>query len=258
LQSSLSEHLGELGVPQFADKMKESLVRNYLSLGSYGVNLTFVAAAQQEPAITLFLDEQIRAYDKNLKDFLPLIDSPEGTFSKTSPEMIEKMSRIDTMLHEFSHKVYGDNETPEAKRLGAEATMIIKEATAESIHRGLSRNLIKSGVLPYTEDQYIAESISMALQSIKGNTPDDEYFQADTFVLNGLFEKGIAEWNGEKIVVKDKEAFFQHYKDNAKEIITLYENPEMNPVKAKKWIAEKCTAGKQLQQVIEHINAGKE
>jgi hypothetical protein len=98
----------------------------------------------------------------------------------------------------------------------------------------------------------------MALQSIEGNTPDDEYFQADTFVLNGLFEKGIAEWNGEKIVVKDKEAFFQYCKDNAKEIIALYEDPEMNPAKAKKWIAEKCTPGAKLQSVIDYLKKQKE
>lgn len=168
------------------------------------------------------------------------------------------MSRVDTMLHEFSHKVYGDNEAPEAKRLGAEFTMSIKEVTAESIHRGLSRELIKNGSLLCTEEQYIAQSIGMALQSIDGNTPDDEYFKADTFVLNGLFEKGIAEWNGEKIVVKYKDAFFQYYKNNTKEIIALYEDKEMTPAKAKKWITEKCTAGTELQKVIDHLKRQKE
>lgn len=252
LQSSLADNLGELGIPQFAEEMKKKLIRNYVSIGSYGVNLTFTAAAQQEPAIILFLDEQIRAYDKNLKDFLPLIDSPEGTFSKTSPEEIESMSRNDTMLHEFSHSVYS-KETPEAERTGQEQQMPLAETTAESIHRGLAKEMLEAKKLPYTEDQYISMSIGMALQSIKGNTPDDEYFQADVFVLNGLFEKGIAEFDGAKIKVKDKAAFFEYLKNNAKEIIALYEDKEMTPNKAKKWLAEKCTAGEQLQKVIEFL-----
>jgi hypothetical protein len=257
LQSSLADNLAKLGVPQFAEEIKKKLIRNYISIGSYGVNLTFTAAAQQEPAIILFLDEQIRAYDKNLKDFLPFVDSPEGTFSQTSPEEIESMSRNDTILHEFSHSVYSKG-TPESERMGQNQQKPLAETTAESIHRGLAKEMIEKKQLPYTEDQYIAMSIGMALQSIKSNTPDDEYFQADVFVLNGLFEKGIAEFDGKKIKVKDKEAFFQYYKDNAKEIIALYEDKEVTPNKAKKWLAKKCTAGEQLQRVIEYMKTEKE
>jgi hypothetical protein len=257
LQKSLADNLVHLGIPQFTEEMKKPTIRNYLSIGSYGVNTTFIAAAQSDPAILMFLDEEIRSYDKNLKKFLPLIADSEKTFEGTSAEQIEEMSRTDTELHEFSHSVYPDI-TPEAERLGIEQQMVVGELTGESIHRGLIREFIKNGSLPYTEEQYIAQSIGMALQSIEGNTPDDEYFQADTFVLNGLFEKGVAEWNGEKITVKDKDAFFEYYKNNAKEIIALYENPEMNPEKAKKWITEKCTPGAKFQSVIDHLKKQKE
>jgi len=257
LQSGLADNLKDLGVEQFSEQMKQPLIRSYIALGSYGVNLTFVAAAQQEPAVTLYLDEQIRAYDKNLKDFLPLVDSPEGTFSKTPPKEIEAMSRNDTMLHEFSHKVYS-GETPESKRLGAESAMFFAEATAESIHRALAKEMIAQKKLPYTEDQYVAMSIGMALQSIKGNTPDDEYFQADTFVLNGLFENNIAEFDGSKIQIKNNDAFFQYFKDNAKEIIAIYEDHAMTPTKAKKWLQEKCTPQEKLQTLIEYLRTTKE
>ena len=257
LQKTLADNLSLLGVSQFSENMKKQTVRNYLSVGSYGVNLTFKAAAQSDPAIMMFLDEQIKSYDKNLKKFLPLVADSEKTFEGVSAQQIEEMSRTDTELHEFSHSVY-PGLTPEAERLGAEQQMIAGELMAESIHRGIVQELIKNGSLPYTEDQYISQSIGMALQSIDGNTPDDEYFQADTFVLNGLFEKGIAEWNGEKIVVKDKEAFFEYYKNNAKEIIALYEDKEMTPAKAEKWIAEKCTPGEKFQSVIDHLNKQRE
>ena len=257
LQKSLADNLVHLDIPQFTEKMKKPTIRNYISMGSYGVNLTFAAAAQSDPAIIMFMDEEIRSYDKNLKKFLPLVAGSEKAFDGISAEQIEEISRTDTELHEFSHSVY-PGLTPEAERLGPEQQMIAGEVMGESIHRGLTKELLASGALPYTEDQFICKSIGMALQSIEGNTPDDEYFQADTFVLNGLFEKGIAEWNGEKIVVKDKEAFFQYCKDNAKEIIALYEDPEMNPAKAKKWIAEKCTPGAKLQSVIDYLKKQKE
>jgi len=252
LQKTLADNLALLDVSQFSENMKKQTVRNYLSIGSYGVNLTFKAAAQSDPAIMMFLDEQIKSYDKNLKKFLPLVESSEKTFEGISAEQIEEMSRTDTELHEFSHSVY-PGLTPEAERLGPEQQMIAGELMAESIHRGIVKELMKNGSLPYTEEQYIAQSISMAFQSIDGNTPDDEYFQADTFVLNGLFEKEIAEWNGEKIAIKDKNAFFEYYKNNAKEIIALYEDREMNPAKAKKWLAEKCTPGAKLQSVIDFL-----
>ena len=257
LQKSLADNLVHLNIPQFTEKMKKPTIRNYISMGSYGVNLTFAAAAQSDPAIIMFMDEEIRSYDKNLKKFLPLIADSEKAFDGVSDEQIEEISRTDTELHEFSHSVY-PGLTPEAERLGPEQQMIAGEIMGESIHRGLTKELLASGALPYTEDRFIGKSIGMALQSIEGNTPDDEYFQADTFVLNGLFEKGIAEWNGEKIVVKDKDAFFEYYKNNAKEIIALYEDPEMNPAKAKKWIAEKCTPGAKLQSVIDHLKKQKE
>ncbi|MFA6565139.1 MAG: hypothetical protein WCT48_00185 [Candidatus Paceibacterota bacterium] len=142
LQKTLADNLTLLNIPQFAEKMKKQTVRNYLSIGSYGVNLTFKAAAQSDPAIMMFLDEQIKSYDKNLKKFLPLIADSEKAFEGISAEQIEEMSRTDTELHEFSHSVY-PGLTPEAERLGPEQQMIAGELVGESIHRGLVRELIK-------------------------------------------------------------------------------------------------------------------
>jgi len=252
LQTSLAEKLDSIGAGEFKEDMKKRLIRNYISIGAYGVNTTFVAAAQSNPAIALYLDEQIRAYDVNLQKLLPLVDGSEKAFADTPPEVVEKMSRNDTMLHELSHSAYW-GKRPETERLGAESAVTIAEVCAESIHRGLAKEMIADKTLPYTEEQYISESIGMALQSMKDSNPSDEYFKADAFVLNGLFEKGIAEFKDGKIHITDNVAFFEYYKNNAKEIIALYQDETMTPIKAKKWLSEKCVTGPKLQEFLDFL-----
>jgi len=252
LQGSISDGLGEFGIEKLSGQMKQKAIRSYIAIGSYGVNLTFVAAAQSEPAIAMYLDEQVRAYDQNLKKFLQFVDVPEDTFAGAPPETIEAFSRTDTTAHEISHGGYS-TVSPEAEKLGAEQSVVIAETFAETLHRGMAQRLIENKVLPCNEEQYMASSICMALQSIKDTDPSDEYYQADVFVLNGLFEQGIAEFDGQKIHVNDRAAFFNYFKENAKKIIAVYEDPEMNPQKAKKWITENCTAGLKFQKAIDYI-----
>ena len=208
------------------------------------------------PAIALYLNDQIRAYDKDLKKFLPLVDAPEETFSATPEEAIEEMSRNDTILHELSHAVY-PTQTPEAQRLGPRQESVIAEVAAESIYRGLAEDLVGENKIGSTKEQYIVVTICMPLQIIEQSDPDDEYYKAAVFVLNGLFENGIAEFNGSKIHIKDHVAFFEYFKNNAKEIVSLYEDSEMTEQKAKKWLSKKCKAGPKLQELIDFVKTRK-
>ena len=256
IQTVLADKLGSIGVEQFSDDMRRRVIRSYISIGSYGVGITFNAVAQEEPALALYLNEQIRAYDKDLKTFLPLVDVSEKAFSTTSEEVIEEMSRNETIFHELSHAVY-PTKTPEAKRLGPKQESVIAEVAAESIYRGLAKELIDENKIEYTEDQYISVTLCMPLQVIEKSDADNEYYKAAVFVLNGLFEGGIAEFDGFKIHIKDNTALFRYFKNNAEEIISLYKDTSMTEQKAKKWLSQKCKAGPKLQELIDYIKTRK-
>src|SRR3989344_3561041 len=253
LQNAMADELGTLGVGQFADNMRKKQIASVVSMGAYGANLTFTAAAETEKDITLFLDEQIRRYDKNLSSFLKLIDVPEGTFNNTSPERIEEMSREDTIFHELSHSVYTLDEEAQ-KRLGnLKSETVIGETAAETIHRGLAKELIEKGLINYTPEQYIAVTLAMPLQIIKERDPNNEYFKAAIYVLNSMFEQGLVEFDGSQIRVKNIDKIFDYLKENAKKIISIYEDAEMTTDKADQWVKDNCTAGEKLQKLIEFI-----
>lgn len=252
LQEALASELTSLGVAEFEDNMRKKVAKSFLSIGEYGAGLTFTAAAEADEAITLFLNEQIRHYDKNLKKFLELIGTSGQAFANTSEQRIEEMSREDTMLHEFSHSVYFE-DTPEAKRLGPQPESVIAEVAAESIHRGVAKEMLEKGKLNYTPEQYIAVTIAMPLQVIEGADSDDEYYKAAVYVLNKLFEKEIVVFDGQKIRITNQDQVLSQLKENAQTIIALYRNTEMTEGKARKWISDNCTAGEKLQKLIDFV-----
>ena len=258
LQNAMADELGTLGVSQFADSMRKKPIASVVSIGAYGANLTFTAAAETEKDITLFLDEQIRRYDKNLSNFLKLIDVTEGTFNNTSPERIEEMSREDTIFHELSHSVYTLDEEAQKRLGGLKSETIIGETAAETIHRGLARELIEKGLINYTPEQYIAVTLAMPLQVIKERDPNNEYLKAAVYVLNGMFEQGLVEFDGSQIRVKNMNGIFDYLKENAKKIISVYEDPEMTRSKADQWVKDNCTANEKLQKLIDFIKFRKE
>ncbi|MDP3792745.1 MAG: hypothetical protein Q8Q89_03360 [bacterium] len=252
LQNAMADELGTLGVSQFADKMRQKPIASVVSIGAYGANLTNTAAAETEEDITLFLDEQIRRYDKNLKNFLPMIEISDTAFQNTSAERAEEMSREDTIFHELSHSVWTLDKEAQ-KKLGRKSETIIAETAAESISRGLAKELIEKGKINYTIEQYIAVTIAMPLQVIKERDPNNEYFKAAVYVLNGMFEQELIEFNGFKIIVKKIDGIFDYLKNNAKKIIALYEDSNMNGGKASTWVKENTTAGEKLQKLIKFI-----
>ncbi len=251
MKEALADKLDALGVGQFSENMRQKIVRSYISIGSYGAGLTFNAIAQNDPTIALYLNEQIRA-DKDAKRFFSLMHNSEKTFETVSDKETAAMLRNDTILHELSHSVY-HVKTPEAKRLGPDQESVIAEVSADSIHRGLAAELIREKTLPYTEDQYAGITISVPLSVIESSDPDDEYYKASVFVLNGMFEKGIATFDGHKISVENNHALFDYLKNNAKETISLYEDPSMSPAKAKKWIKTHCVAGPKLRELVNFL-----
>ena len=185
------------------------------------------------------------------------MDISDRAFANIPPERVEEMSREDTIFHELSHSVHTLDEDKESvKRLGRRPETIIAEAAAESISRGLAKGLIAKGRINYTPEQYIAVTIVMPLQVIKERDPDNEYFKAAVYVLDGMFERGIIEFNGSKIRVIDINAVFDYLEDNARKVISLYEDTEMTEQKAGKWVSGNCVAGQKLQELIDFIKSG--
>lgn len=252
LQNAMADQLGTLGVEQFAEEMRKKPIASVISIGAYGANLTGIAAAETEEYITLFLNEQIRRYDKNLKNFLPLVDISEEAFRGTPPERIEEISREDTIFHELSHSVYTLDKKAK-KRLGRKPETIIAEVAAETISRGLARELLENGRINYTTEQYIAGTICTLLQYFKERDDSDEYYQAAVYVANGMFERGLIDFDGLKIRVKDMDRVFDYFKENAKKVIALYEDSKMTERRAGQWVKENCTAGQKLQELIDFI-----
>ena len=256
IQGALADKLEQLGVGQFADEMRKKPIRIVVSMGAYGAGITFTASAETDKEVVLYLNDQIRAYDQSLKPFFPLFEGSEAAFAGVSDERIRQMSREDTMSHEFSHTVYNE-DTPQAKKVGPSANLVLAEMMAESVHRGLAKDLIENGDTHYTPEQYAIVTIGMMLQTLDGGEPDSEYYQAAVYVLNSLFEKGIVEFDGSKIHVKDHDALFEYLKDNAKRVIAVYEDPDISKGKAKEWVAENGIAGVKLQEVIDHVQSKK-
>lgn len=84
LQQALVDELGSLDLEGFAEEISNRIPRSYISISAYGASLTFTAAAETDKTTTLFLDEQIRHYDKNLKEFTSLIEMGGLTFLKSN------------------------------------------------------------------------------------------------------------------------------------------------------------------------------
>src|SRR3989338_619640 len=250
-QAALAEKIDLLGVSQFSNAMNNKLIRNYIAIGDFGAALTFNAIAQEDPIIAIYLNTQIRA-DKDSKDLFRYINNAEQSFTINTDDEIIEMFRNDTVLHELSHSVY-NFKTPEAKRLGPDQESVIAEVSADSIHRGVAKEMILNKTISLTEEKYIDLAVASQLSVIENSDPGDEYYKASVFVLNGMFEKGIAKFDGSKINIRNNDAVFEYFKKNAREIISLYEDASMNPEKAKKWLVANCTAGKKLQTLIDFI-----
>ena len=213
LQNAMADELETLGVGRFSEAMRNKPIASVVSIGAYGANLTFTAAAETEKDITIFLDEQIRRYDRNLKNYIPIVDISAKAFEKTTPEEIEMVSREDTVFHELSHSVWTLNKKAQT-RLGRKPETTIAEAAAETISRGLAQGLIDKGHINYTPEQYIASAICTLFQYFKEKDESNEYYKAAVYVANGIFEQDLAEFDGKKIRIKDIDGIFNYFRES--------------------------------------------
>ncbi len=260
-QKAMAESLRELGVNQFAQSMQEQDIRSTVVVGGYGVNLTFNAVAQEKPAILMYLNEQMRAYDRNFPELMNIIQNTEFEFSKLGADekrnLMEKISRMNTMLHEFSHGIYPDG-SEEAERLGRKPLTVIDEVKADISYRPLIPSIIEKGGLDGTKEQWAAGMVTSSLQMLKDHSEGDEYYHAAVYTLNDLFEQGIVNFEDDKVVIKDFDAFYQSQKNSAGEVISLFENQEMSEGKAASWIKERCAPNEKLEQVIKFVKGEEE
>lgn len=258
LRNTMADSLSELGAQQFSDKLKKQPVRIVNVLGNYGVNLTFSAVAQSDPII-LFLNEQIRQYDRDFPDMMRnKIKNSEKDFSALEPEqrvkLMEKISRTNSILHELSHTLYPD-ENKEAKRLGIEESGTITEVKAEIAYRPLIPSFIKKGAIEGTEKQWAGGMLASSLQILKDQPEDDDYYRVATYSLNRLFEEKAIVFNGRQLEILDYDAYYRVQKSAAQEVLALYKDANMNERKSAAWIKDKCLPNDQVRKLSEFLKS---
>ena len=249
----VADSLAELGMGRFSSDIKNSDIKSGIVLGGFGVNLTFNAVAQEKPGYVLFLNEQIRTYDRDFVKFSEMITGADKAFENISPEergvYIEHLSRTTTMLHEFGHPVYGD-DSPESNRLGRKPLTIIDEIKAEALWRSLMPYLQKEG-LPGSREQWAIAMLVSAGMMLKDQPEDDPYFSAAVFALNDLFARGAVVFNDKKITITNIDAFYEIVKPLGPEVLALYGDEGMAERKAVGWIKERCTPSPKLKKFIQ-------
>lgn len=255
IQKAMAESLNVLGVPQFSKIIAQKNIRAVVALGSYGVCLSFNAVAQEQPAILLFLNEQIASYDKDFPKYLRLIKGHEEEFQNTKLEDLERISRMDTIMHELSHYVYADG-TPESMKMGYKPIVTVDEIKAELIYRALIPEMLEKGALKGSLKQWAMATVSIPLQTLNSFDPD-EYYKAAVYTLDELFEKKIATFDGQLVTIHKVDEMFKVFKSKAKAIIKLYEDTETTEEKAQKWLDDNTIARPALQEVIDFIKTKK-
>lgn len=222
-QLAMSESLGVLGITKtkIKEDLKNRFIRNVVSVGSCGVDLTFTAVAQEEPAILTFLNEQSRAYDKPFLMWTNLISNSEAEFSgldeKQKTELMGKLSRLNTVMHELSHSVFTEKST-RVKHMSEEEKNAFMETSAEIIYRGMIPKMIEKGGMPGTKEQWAIATLTSSLQQMV-DEEDSEYRQASIYALNRLFESGIVEFLNGQLVINNFDEYYKIHKELAKNLI---------------------------------------
>lgn len=252
-QFNMAETLGQIGLERFEDAMKRQPLRSVTVLGSFGVNLMFNAVAQEKPAIILYRNEQMRSFDREFPGFLEEMISNTGeAFEDVPPEerkgRMERMSRMNIMLHEFGHSALPDG-SPEAERLGREPSTKIDEIKAEIFYRSLLPFIIEKGGVEGTKEQLAVASIGSALQGLRDNPEGDPYYHAAVYALNDVMETGAVRFENGKVTIVDMEAYYESVLNAARELVALYENPLTTESKAARWIRMRCRPNEKLAEV---------
>ena len=257
MRDAFAESFGALDVQQFADSVKVKEPKSVITIGGFGVNITFNAVAQEKPDILIFLNQQIRVYDKEFPETAQkLVSNTAEIFGEDLTEnkrkFLESLSRDETVLHELTHGVFPD-DSPEAKRFGKKPYTIIDEVKAEICHRPLVPEVIKNGGVQGTKEEWATGMLTSSLQLLRNKPQGDPYYYAAVYTLNDLFESGAAVIEGERVRILDFEKYYAVQKKAAEEVLDLYRNPTMTERKAAKWIKTRCVPNKNVQAIMKNV-----
>lgn len=253
---AMSESLDIINEQRFKEALFATRVRTVIAIGSYGVNLTFASVAQENPQILLYLNEQERGYDRDFRQYMDLVLNTQEEFSFLTPQeqqiQIEFMSRMNTILHELGHPIFPDS-SEENIRLGRKSRTIIDEIKPEILFRPLIPSIIEKRGLKGTKEQWAIAMLATSLQYIHDQPDDAEYFFAGVYTLNNLFREEVVVQEGNKFIIKDFDKYYQIMRNNALEVLTLYETQDMNEEKAIMWIQTNAQPNEQVQEAIKLV-----
>lgn len=251
----MADNLGVIGAAAFAGNVRKMGVKSSIILGGFGANLTFNAAAEEDPVYSLFLDEEIRRYDRLFPAYRNVIEGADKVFSgmpeKANIDYLEKMSRTETMLHEFSHPVH-PSETEQGRRLGRRPLTIIDEVKAEIVWRALIPDMLEDGFFG-DKEQWAAATLMGLVMCLK-NEPD-VYIKAEVYNLNSLFEQGIVEFKNGKLAIQNVDAYYAAEKRLAAEVLALYDDETMTERKAAAWVKKRCAPSEASQEFISFVKS---
>ncbi|TSC78512.1 MAG: hypothetical protein G01um101433_177 [Parcubacteria group bacterium Gr01-1014_33] len=257
-QNAMAESLGVLGVPEFSDSMRNAPVRILNTFGGYGINLNCNAVAQERPAITMYLNEQLRSYDRDFPEVLAKINNTESEFVNLGSEerkmRIERMSRANTIMHEYAHYAYL-NDTPESLRFGGRRVFRkINEIKAEILYRPLIPSIIEKRGLEGTKEQWAIALLAASFQMLGDMPEDDPYWHGAAYCLNNLFESGAVTLENGKAVIKNFDLYYLTQKSAAEDMIRLHQDPAMTERKAAQWIKQKCIPNEKVRAAMESLS----
>ncbi|MDO8505111.1 MAG: hypothetical protein Q7S48_00820 [bacterium] len=257
ISDTFAESLDILDAKQFADSVKGKKPKSVIVLGGFGADITFNAVAQENDDILIFLNEQIRAYDKKFPEETKkwIANTPEvfgEDLTEDKRTFLESISRNNTVLHELSHGIFG-KDSPEVKRLGLRPYTIIDEVKAEICYRPLVPEIIKKGGLQGTKEEWAVGMLGTSLQIARDNPPDNSYYYSAIYTLNDLFQSGAVIIEGEKARIVDFEKYYKVQKKAAEEVLNLHRDPKMTEGKAAKWIRTRCVPNEEVKKVLSVI-----
>lgn len=236
-KTAVANCLEQDGLGEFADILREKLVKSLIELGENGVNLAFKAVAQESKGTNvMFVNEQRRSYDEKFPHYLSLIKNSEGVFSGVGDGPKQEMSRMLSMLHEFSHLHVG--ETGAADRMGEGAEEVISEVEAESVYRSFLPEIVRQQGVEGNKEQWACAMLTASLLMLKD---PDSYEKSAGFTLKSAIDKGALSWDGKQLTINDFDALFEIQQQSAKEVIGLFEDKDMTEKKADAWVDKNCS-----------------
>ncbi len=260
-RDTLSECLDVVGASQWAERIKEQPVRGVMALGAFGVNLNFNSVAQaQESAIIVFINEQVRAYDREFPGVLyRYIKNADALFgaevNSGKTDFLERLSRIMTPLHELSHGINYHGQEGLSGRLGAEQLAILDEVKAEICFRPIVPEMIQKGGLEGTKEEWAAGMIASSLIVLRDSAEKTDYWYAASYSMNALFEQGAIVLRDKQIDIVDVDMYYEIQKNAARALLAVYDDPAMTPGKAKLWIKKNCMPNEYVRVMAEYVSA---